>query len=127
MEDTAGSLKQLKGVEGFLPHFADFLKMGYYPFVFEDPHSYFEKVSRVIDKTVFEDIANYYNLKTPNLHYFKQLLTYLASIPPGELNTHCLAKNLGIDSKTVEHYVSILAAVGLIREMRPFEGGDCRS
>ena len=123
LEDTAGALKQLKGLERILPHFADFLKMGYYPFVFEDPHSYYEKVSRVIDKTVFEDIANYYNLKTPNLHYFKQLLTYLASIPPGELNMHSLAKNLGIDSKTVEHYVSILAAVGLIREMRPFEGG----
>jgi len=123
LEDTTGSLKQLKGVERILPHFADFLKIGYYPFVFEDPHSYYEKVSRVIDKTVFEDIANYYNLKTPNLHYFKQLLTYLASIPPGELNMHSLAKNLGIDSKTVEHYVSILAAVGLIREMRPIEGG----
>ncbi len=45
--------------------------MGYYPFVFEDPHSYYEKMSRVIDKTIFEDIANYYNLKTPNLQYFK--------------------------------------------------------
>lgn len=36
---------------------------------------------------------------------------------------HNLAKNLGIDNKTVEHYVSILASVGLIREMRPYEGG----
>jgi uncharacterized protein len=63
-------------------------------------------------------------LKTPNLHYFKRLLTYLASIPPGDLNMHNLAKNLGIDHKTVEHYVAILTAVGLIREMRPFEGGS---
>ena len=35
-----------------------------------------------------------------------------------------LAQNLGIDHKTVEHYVSILAAVGLVREMRPYEGGS---
>ena len=114
----------MKGVDRLLPHFEDYLKKGYYPFVFEDPHSYYEKVSRVIDKTVFEDIANYYNLKTPNLHYFKRLLTYLASIPPGDLNVHNLAKNLGIDQKTVEHYVTILASVGLIREMRPYEGGS---
>ena len=37
---------------------------------------------------------------------------------------HNLAKNLGIDHKTVEHYVSILAAVGLVREMRPYEKGS---
>ena len=37
---------------------------------------------------------------------------------------HNLAKSLGIDHKTVEHYVAILASVGLVREMRPFEGGS---
>ena len=123
LENPIASLSQLKGVEKILPHFEDYLKLGYYPFVFEDPHSYYEKVSRVIDKTVFEDIANYYNLKTPNLQYFKRLLSYLASIPPGDLNMNNLAKNLGIDHKTTEHYVAILASVGLIREMRPYEGG----
>lgn len=123
LENTSAALSQLKGIDRILPHFEDYLQKGYYPFVFEDPHSYFEKVSRVVDKTVFEDIANYYNLKTPNLQYFKKLLTYLASIPPGDLNMHNLAKNLGIDHKTVEHYVTILASVGLIREMRPYENG----
>lgn len=122
LEDPAAALSQLKGIDRILPHFDDYLKKGYYPFVFEDPHSYYEKISRVIEKTVFEDIANYYNLKTPNLQYFKKLLIYLASIPPGDVNMHNLAKNLGIDSKTVEHYTAILAAVGLMREMRPYEG-----
>lgn len=124
LEDPTTALSQLKGIDRILPHFDDYLTKGYYPFVFEDPHSYYEKVSRIIDKTIFEDIANYYNLKTPSLHYFKRLLTYLASIPPGELNMNNLAKNLGIDHKTVEHYVTILASVGLIREMRPYEGGS---
>lgn len=123
LKDTNTSLRQLKGVDRVLPHFEEYLKKGYYPFVFEDPHSYYEKVSRVIEKSIFEDIANYCNLKTPNLQYFKKLLTYLASIPPGDLNMHSLAKTLGIDHKTVGHYVTILASVGLIREMYPYEGG----
>lgn len=122
LENTHAALHPLKGVERILPHFEEYLQKGYYPFVFEDPNSYYEKVSRVIEKTIFEDIANYYNLKTPNLPYFKKLLSYLASIPPGELNMHNLAKNLGIDHKTVEHYVTILSSVGLVREMRPYEG-----
>lgn len=124
LQDPIGSQKQLQGIERLLPRFEEYLRQGYYPFVFEDPHSYYEKVSRVIDKTVFEDIANYYNLKTPNLQYFKKILTYLASIPPGDLNVHNLAKNLMIDHKTVEHYLTILASVGLIREMRPYEQGS---
>lgn len=106
-----------------LTYLENYLHRGYYPFVFEDPHSYHEKVSRIIEKTIFEDIANYYSLKTSNLQYFKKILTYLASIPPGELNTNNLSKHLGIDNKTAEHYLNILVSVGLIREMRPYKGG----
>lgn len=107
-----------------LTYFDEYLKCGYYPFFFEDPHSYHEKVSRIIDKTIYEDIANYYNLKTQNLSYFKRILTYLASIPPGDLNIHNLSNHLGVDNRTGEHYLNILLSVGLIREMRPFEGGS---
>src|SRR5262249_24967579 len=102
LTDPMTALRPLKNAERILPHFEEYLKIGYYPFVFEDVHSYYEKISRIIDKTIFEDIANYYNLKTPNLPYFKKLLTYLASIPPGDLNMHQLSKNLSIDQKTVE-------------------------
>lgn len=100
-------------------HFGLYLAQGYYPFVFEDPHSYHEKVLRIIEKTIFEDIANYYTLKTPSLYYFKRILIYLASIPPGELNIHNLSQNLEIDHKTTQHYLTILTAVGLVRELHP--------
>jgi predicted AAA+ superfamily ATPase len=123
LSDPNEALQKIKGIDRIFYHFDEYLKKGYYPFVFEDPESYYEKVSRVVDKSVFEDIANYYNLKTANLHYFKRLLTYLASIPPGDLNAYSLAKNLGIDHKTVTHYIEIMGSVGLIREMRPYEGG----
>lgn len=109
-----------------LSHFQDYLKHGYYPFAFEDMHSYYEKLTRVIDKIIFEDIANYYILKTASLQYFKKILTYLASIPPGELNVHNLAQNLGVDDKTADHYLFILASVGLIREIHSDGGGGRR-
>lgn len=110
-------------VPKILTFFDTYLTQGYYPFVFEDAHSYHEKVSRIIEKTVFEDIANYYHLKTPNLPYFKKILTYLASIPPGELNIHNLSQNLKVDHKTVQHYLEILVSVGLVRELLPYQGG----
>lgn len=110
-------------VSKLFTHFETYLAQGYYPFVFEDPLSYHEKVSRIIEKTIFEDVANYYSLKTPNLHFFKRLLTYFASISPGELSIHSLSQSLGIDHKTTQHYLSILTSVGLIRELFPYQGG----
>lgn len=124
IENARSCLKKIDKVEKILPHFHEYLKYGYYPFVFEDLHSYYEKISRIIDKTIFEDIANYYNLKTANLQNFKKILTFQASIPPGELNINNLAKHLGLDNKTVEHYIHILSSVGLIRELRSFSGGS---
>ncbi len=55
--------------------------------------------------------------------HFKKILTYLASIPPGDLNIHSLSQNLGVDHKTTQHYLTILVSVGLIRELHPYEGG----
>lgn len=116
--------QRLGFIEKLRSHFQNYLKRGYYPFIFEDEHSYYERITRIIDKIIFEDISNYYNLKTPNLHYFKQLMSYLASIPPGEINTHHIAQALKIDNKTAFHYLSILEAVGLARFVYPFRGGN---
>ncbi|NKB69060.1 MAG: AAA family ATPase [Candidatus Latescibacteria bacterium] len=96
-------------------HFSSYLQEGYYPFVFEPGGHFYSKLGQVIDKTVFEDIAHFYNLKTANLIYFKKILYFLTTIPPGRLNIHNLANNLGIDDKTTAHYIRILQATGLTR------------
>ncbi|MDP6523402.1 MAG: hypothetical protein QGH15_04190 [Kiritimatiellia bacterium] len=71
----------------------------------------------MVDKTIYEDIANFYKLKTENLRLFKKLLYYLATIPPGKLNTHSLARNLAVDDKTAGRYVTILTETGLARAL----------
>ena len=79
---------------------------------------------QIIDKTIYEDIANFYNLKTINLHLFKKLLNFLASITPGGSNIHNIGKNLSIDDKTVSHYFSHLQETGLVHLIYPQEGGN---
>lgn len=95
--------------------FHEYLNYGYYPFIFEDKNSYLEKVLRMIDKTIYEDITNYYDLKTANLHNLKSILIFLASTLPGEISINNLAQNLSIDHKTASNYINILAETGLIR------------
>ena len=107
LEEKVASIKRLKG------HFKDYLKFGFYPFFMEDREGYYGKLFRIVEKTVFEDISNFYKLKTENLWYFKKILSYLATIPPGELNRNSIAKNIGLDNKTVNHYLNILSETGL--------------
>lgn len=109
LSSELGPLPRLKG------HFQEYLKSGYYPFIFESKDLYFEKLGNIIEKTIFEDIATYYRLKTANLHTFRQILHFLCTIPPGEINAHNLAKNLSLDSKTVTNYLNILHETGLVR------------
>jgi uncharacterized protein len=103
------TIPKLKG------HFKQYLKNGYYPFIFESKKYYFEKISNIIEKTIYEDIASFYRLKTSNLQIFKQILYYLSTTPPGKINAHNLGKSLSIDNKTVLHYLTILQETGLVR------------
>lgn len=114
---------QLSKTTPLLKHFADYLSFGYYPIVFQNQDSLYDILAQVIDKTIYDDIANFYNLKTANLGHFKRILNFLASIPPGEVNTNNIAKNIGVDHKTVSHYLEILSRTGLVRMLYPVAQG----
>lgn len=107
-----------------LGRFKEYLSYGYYPFYFEDSHNYLERVIRIIEKIIYEDIPSFYDLKTHNLHLFHKILSYLAAIPPGEVNTNNIAKNMNVAHQTIVHYLNILESVGLITKIYPAVGGN---
>jgi len=107
-ETQIAEITKLKG------YFKKYLGNGYYPFAMEGLDSYSQKIQRIIDKTIFEDISNHYKLKTENLANFKRILAYMATIPPGELNRNSISKNIGLDNKTIQNYLEILQETGLI-------------
>lgn len=114
-------LSQVPKIKGL---FREYIKQGYYPFLLEDHQNYYQKILSIIEKTIYEDISSHYTIKTSNLHYFKKILYYLSTIPPGEINTHNIAKNLGIDHKTAYHYLTILKETGLIRMLYSYDRGS---
>jgi uncharacterized protein len=113
----------LSGIPRLRGLFQEFLRVGYYPFYFEDPETYYARILNTIDKTVFEDIANFYSLSTAKLPVFKRLLAYLASIPPGELSVNTLARNLEIDHKTVGSYLGMMQETCLTHSLTLDKGG----
>jgi predicted AAA+ superfamily ATPase len=116
---------QVSAIPKLAGHFNDYLMKGYYPFIFENSDSsYYEKIIQIVEKSIYEDIAKFYRLNTENLQYFGKILHFLSIIPPGELRTHTVAKNLQINDKTVDHYFEILRAMGLVRDVCPFIQGN---
>lgn len=118
IENELASLPKIRG------HFKNYLQYGYYPFFLESVDSYHQKLLRVIEKTVYEDISNYYKLKTDKLPYFKKILSYMATIPPSELNRNNIAKHIGLDHKTVQHYLHILHEAGLAELVTSQQSGS---
>lgn len=106
--EKIGSTEKLRG------SFRQYLSTGYYPFFLEDESTYAQKLLRIVDKTIYEDIVNHYTIKTKNLPSFKRILAYTATIPPGELSINSISRNIGLDNKTVVRYLHMLEETGLL-------------
>lgn len=122
--DNPKKFNRLGHIAKVMKYFKKYLEAGYYPFVFEDPHTYYERVMQIIEKIIFEDIPSYFDLKTHNLPLFQRILSYLSTIPPGEVNTNNIAQNMKVAHQTIFNYLNILESVGLIQIIYPFEGGN---
>lgn len=114
LKNPESIIEEISAIERLKGHFLEYLDSGYYPFLFEDEENYHQKIMNIIDKTIYEDISNYYKLKTENLINFRRILSYLATIPPGQLNRNSISKHIGLDNKTVENYLNILNETGLV-------------
>lgn len=124
LDQRSDLFRDIASIEKIRGHFITYLHNGYYPFYHEDVVYYHQRIMNIIEKTIFEDVSNFYNLKTSNLNHFKKILSFLATIPPGSININSLSRHLGIDNKTVERYVSILNETGLIRLVSDSKGGS---
>ena len=119
LRDPGAASAKLAQVPKLAGHFRRYLLEGYSPYVFEGGAQYYDKVRAVVDKTIYDDVATYYHLKTENLHCFRKILYFLATIPPGTLNAHKLGASLGVNDKTAMNYLVILHETGLIRMLLP--------
>jgi uncharacterized protein len=124
LEDKSKYEKEINKIEKIRGYFKNYLQKGYYPYIFENENVYYEKLLSIIEKIIFEDISNFYRLKTENLYYFKKILAYISSIPPGELNYNNIAKTIGLDNKTIHTYINILNETGLVELVRSNKTGS---
>lgn len=95
--------------------FKKYIEGGYYPYYVNEKQKDASKIIETIEKIIYDDIAQFYNIKTENLIYFKKILNYLSAIDPWEINVNKISKTLQIDNKTVNSYLEILEKWWLVR------------
>ena len=91
-----------------LEHFKEYLKVGYYPFYFETPNTYYLKLEETLNVVVESDLPIIYNIEPSNITKLKQLVAYICNSKPYELNLTSLSTKIGINRKTLYLYIHYL-------------------
>jgi predicted AAA+ superfamily ATPase len=98
-------------------HFKEYLEHGYYPFFLEGLEDYFSKLTNVIEKVLFEDIAMIYNLRQTTLTILKKILWLVATSNGLIPNIDKMSKNLGISRELVYNCLEYLNNSGLLQDV----------
>ncbi len=107
-----------------LQYFDEYLKYGYYPFFLEGTRDYLSKVTNVIEKVLFEDVAVVYNLKQTTLPVLKKILWLVATSNGLIPNIDKISKNIGISREMVYNCIEYLCSAGLLNDLYPAGKGN---
>ena len=107
-----------------LQYFKEYLKVGYYPFYFETPDTYYLKLEETINAVVESDLPMLFNIEPSNIVKLKQLIHYICNSKPYELNLTSLAQKIGINRKTLYLYIHYLSLGDIFLKVLPSAKGD---
>ncbi len=102
------------GNERILKIFDEYNTFGAYPFYFEDPNKYIEKLEDVINATLYYDLTDIYRVNPEKIHTLKKLLRTICVSKPMELSIENLAGITGISKTTLYKYIDYLSNAQLI-------------
>lgn len=92
---------------------------GFYPELYKDKESdTFEYYENYVNTYIDRDVSELINIKDKLL--FHNFLQHIATLTSQQVNYLDIARNVGIDSKTVKSWISILEASGIIYLLQPY-------
>ena len=100
-----------------LKHFQQFLRVGAYPFYFEDPTKYVDRINETINLVLHQDLAKLFQIQPDKIDNLKKLLLTLCVTKPLELSMDKLASTVGITKATLYKYIGYLDNAELIRHI----------
>jgi len=83
-------------------------------FIDPDKTTFSDKVENVINKLIYEDISNYYNIQSQNISIFFKILKFIANSWPSNLNYSSIAKQINTTPDTIKYYIEILQEIWIL-------------
>lgn len=100
-----------------LLYFERYIKEGYYPFYRDETTNYNDRLSQVIDTTIFNEIPAVSNLEYESVYKVKPLLAILSQQNPYTLNISSLGKTLNASRNVLLKLIDLLDKAALIRRL----------
>jgi predicted AAA+ superfamily ATPase len=105
-------------------YFREYLQSGYFPYYFENPNSYGQKLEETVNTVIESDLPIIFNIEPQNIQKLKQLISLLCSSDPFELNLTNLSKKIGINRTTLYQYIHYLNMGNLLYSLKAKTKGD---
>jgi len=115
--DIANNIIQNLNNEKILKHFEKYLKIGAYPFYFDNKDSYTQMVLDTINTILYTDLGSIYNITGDKINILRKLLTSICVSNPLELSIDALAKKVGTSKVTLYKYIELLHKAELLRHV----------
>lgn len=124
--DIANDIIKKLDNEKVLKLFEQYLKIGAYPFYFENKDSYTQMVLDTINTILHTDLGSIHNISGDKINTLKKLLTSICVSNPLELSIESLAQKVGTSKVTLYKYIELLHKAELLRHV-VYEGKRFKS
>ena len=113
----ADAINEALGERKILKLYRDYLKHGAYPYYFDDPESYQQKMVDSLNTALFTDIALLYGVPAEKVVQLKKLLLTICVSKPLELSMEKLSQRVGVAKATLYKYIDYLHRAELLRHI----------
>lgn len=104
--------------------FKEYLKYGFYPFYFENPATYFNKLEETINVVIESDLPFAFGIDVKNTVKLKKLVKLICMSEPFEINITKLAQRMEIDRATLYQYINYLNLGNIFNILKSKAKGD---
>ena len=105
-------------------YFKEYLEYGYFPYYFENSATYSIKLEETINTVIESDLPIIFNIEPQNIQKLKQLVSFICTSKPYELNITNLSKKIGINRNTLYKYVYYLTVGNIFSSLKAKAKGD---
>lgn len=92
----------------------EFIDVGVYPFYFEDPVKYIDRIFETINTVLYKDLGRLFNIQPDKTDTLKKLLSTICVSKPLEFSIEKLSQRVCITKATLYKYLDYLARAELI-------------